>query len=332
VPRILADRDIRRLIGSVLVNADDKLINPNGIELRLGKDVVFHSTGEDAELGPGLFLKVNPGESVAISSLELIDFKADTVHKVLPDKMLMGFITPTTTMMREGISQVSTKIDAGFRGILNWGLRNGSTKDLILQYGEPIFKLTVFALGDEERPEIAYGERPGDAYQDTEGIRRSTRRIPVDIPKAKVVSSSFDRLDPKKQLREAGYPFNHIGTELTTLHGKFEVVSSDVRMMREEFERRTTELTEKIQAETSTLSGKLEEERRSILEKVESLFDRKFLRVVGIIVGAIPIMYGGVTFLQGTGLGGNTISFIAMVGGIVVVLLSYALTRGRRES
>lgn len=325
--RILADKDIRKLVASVLIRADEKLINPNGIELRLGKHVLFHSTGEDAELGPGLFLKVNPGESVAISSLEVIDFKAETVHKVFPGKMLMGFITPTTTMMREGISQVSTKIDAGFRGMLNWGLRNGSTRDLILQYGEPIFKLTIFELGEDERPELAYGERPGDSYQDTEGIRRSTRSIPVDIPKGKLVSSRFDLLDPKKQLREAGYPFDHIGMELTNLHGKFEVVSSDVRMMRDEFQRRTAELSDKIQTETSTLSGKLEEERKNVLEKVESLFDRKFLRVVGIIVGAIPIMYAGVTFLQGTGLGGSTVSFIAMVGGIVIVLLSYSLTR-----
>jgi deoxycytidine triphosphate deaminase len=201
--KILADRDIRRLISSVLLNADENLINPNGIELRLGKDVVFHSTGEEAQLGPGLFLKVNPGESVVISSLEFIDFKADTVRRILPRCMLMGFITPTTTMMREGISQVATKIDAGFRGNLNWGLRNGSTRDLILRYGEPIFKLTIFELAENETPEIAYGHRPNDSYQDTEGIRRSTRSIPVDIPKSKLVSSSFDRLDPKKQLREA---------------------------------------------------------------------------------------------------------------------------------
>src|SRR5207245_8236742 len=168
---------------------------------------------------------VSPGETVAISSLEQIDFSAEAVRKLLPDSMLMGFITPTTTMMREGISQVATKIDAGFRGTLNWGLRNGSTRDLVLQHGEPIFKLTLFLLDGDESPDNAYGSRPGDAYQNSEGIARSSRRIPADLPKDRVVASSFDKLDPKKQLREAGYPFNHIGTELTQLHGKFEVVS-----------------------------------------------------------------------------------------------------------
>ncbi len=85
VARILADKDIRKLIGSVLCDADEKLINPNGLELRLGRHVLFHSTSEEAELDRGQFLKVSPGESVAISSVELIDFKAETVHKLLPN-------------------------------------------------------------------------------------------------------------------------------------------------------------------------------------------------------------------------------------------------------
>ena len=325
--KILADRDIARLIGTVLIDADREFINPNGIELRLGSQVHFHSTGEEAELQPGLFLRVNPGETVSISSLEKIDFTAGTVGKLFHDTMLMGFITPTTTMMREGISQAATKIDTGFTGNLNWGLRNGSIKELILRYGEPIFKLTIFALDKDESPNLAYGERPKDSYQGTEGIRRSTRSIPADIPKSKIISSSFDRLDPKKQLKEAGYPFDHIGTELTTLHGKFEVVSTDVRMMKEEFSRRTTELSEKIVSETTTLAGKLEETKELVLEKVEALFDRKFSVVAGVIIGAIPVVYGGVCYLQGAGLGGNTVAFIAMVAGVAIMLGTYLLAR-----
>lgn len=328
--KILADRDIKPLIGSVLLDADPELINPNGIELRLGKDVHFHSTGEEKTLEPGNFLKVNPGETVSIPSMETIDFTAGTVSNHFSGKMLMGLITPTTTMMREGISQVATKIDAGFRGNLNWGLRNGSIKELILRYGEPIFKLTIFLLDKEESPDLAYGERPKDSYQDTKGIMRSTRSIPADIPKAKIVSSSFDKIDPKRQLREAGYPFDHIGTELTTLHGKFEVVSTDVRMMRDEFDRRTTELSQKIESETTTLSKKIEETPDSVLEKVESLFDRKFSVIAGVIIGAIPLVYGGVNYLQGTGLGGRTVAFIAMVCGALIIFGTYLLARRAR--
>lgn len=325
--KILADKEIRKLIGSVLVNADESKINPNGVELRLGKHVLFHSTGEEKELGPGLFLKVSPGETVSIASMEQIDFKTPKVQEIFPGCMLMGLITPTTTMMREGISQVTTKIDAGFRGPLNWGLRNGSTKDLIVQFGESLFKLTLFLLEGDEAPEIPYGDRPADHYQDAQGIVRSARKLPADIPKSKVISSSLEKLDPKLQLREAGYPFNHIGTELTELHGKFELVSTDVRLLKDQFERRTNELSSKIEAETRTLSDKLEESRKTLLERVEALFDRKFLGVIGVIVGSLSVLYGGVTYLQRTTLGGNAVAFIATLVGIAILLVTYVLSR-----
>jgi hypothetical protein len=63
--KILADRDIRKLIGKVLIDADEKRINPNGIELRLGKHVHFHSTGEEKELRCG------EGQSYTIHSIPL---------------------------------------------------------------------------------------------------------------------------------------------------------------------------------------------------------------------------------------------------------------------
>jgi deoxycytidine triphosphate deaminase len=325
--RILPDKEIRRLIGRVLINADDKLLNPNGIELRLGTHVRFHSTGEEKELGAGMFLQVGPGETVVISSEELIDFTADTARSVIGENMLMGLITPTTTMMREGISQVATKIDAGFKGILNWGLRNGSIQTLTLQRGEPIFKLTILALDKNESPELAYGERNKDSYQNTDGIARSTRRIPADIPKSKIVSSSFAQLDPKKQLKEAGYPFDHIGTELMALHGKFELVSADVRVMKDDFAQKTSELSSKIEKETSTLSTKIDETKNTLLNSADILFDRKFYRTTGIIIGAIPVLYGMVSFLQKSSLGGEFVAGIAFAAGVLIWAVSLILTK-----
>jgi deoxycytidine triphosphate deaminase len=325
--RILADKDIKRIIDRVLIDADEKLLNPNGIELRLGKHVRFHSTGEEKELAPGMFLQVNPGETVIITSLEVIDFTADTLRSIIPDTMLMGFITPTTTMMREGISQVATKVDAGFKGQLNWSLRNGSIQNLVLQYGEPIFKLTIFALSSDESPELAYGDRDKDSYQNTEGIARSNRRIPADIPKSKIISSNIERIDAKKQLKEAGYPFDHIGTELIALHGKFELVSSDVRVMKEEFTQKTSELSNKIEKETSTLSTKIEDTKNNLLDSADILFDRKFYRTTGIIIGAIPVLYAIASFVENTPSVAQYTTLIAFGSGLAIWIVSYYLTK-----
>jgi hypothetical protein len=78
---------------------------------------------------------------------------------------------------------------------------------------------------------------------------------------------------------------------------------------------------------SSTLSQKIDETRKNVLEKFESLFDQKFLRVVGVILGGLPIMYGGVTYLQGTTLGGRPVAFIAMKAGVMILLISYFLSR-----
>ena len=325
--RILPDREIRGLIDTVLIGADDQYINPNGIELRLGKHVRFDTTGEGKELSTGLFLKVNPGESVIISSLEKLDFTEETVQKVYPNKMLMGLITPTTSMMREGISQVSTKVDAGFRGLLNWGFRNSSTKEFIIQYGEPIFKLTIFLLDQDEKPDIPYGKGERHTYQDTEGIKLSTRQIPAQISKRSIIASSFDKLDPKKQLREAGYPFVHISTELEQLHGRWEVVSSDVRLIKDDFKKQTDALSTKIAEETTSISKRLDDFHETFFERVEALFQKKFLWIVGVLVAAFAFIGTMCNYLRDK----NVDTFIILIGGLtasaVILVITYLVTR-----
>lgn len=314
--KILPDYEVKKLLGSVLIDADEKYINPNGIELRLGKQVRFYSTGETKKLGTGFFLKVKPGENVIISSLEKLDFTEETVQNIYPNKMLMALVTPTTTMMREGISHAATKVDAGFRGNLNWGFRNGSTKEFIIQYGEPIFKLTLFLLEKDESPDVPYGEGETHTYQDTDGIKTSTRRIPADIPKNKLILSSFGKIDPKKELREAGYPFNHIGRELVELHGKFETVSSDVRL-----------LSIKIEQETQVISKWLNGLPGAILEKVEVLFQKKFLWAAAALVAAISVMLPIWNFLQTKNLSASLLVSIGIATGIVVLAITYIITQ-----
>jgi len=314
--KILADRDIKKLLDTVILNADPERINPNGIEIRLGKHVLFQSTDEEKELGPGMYLKVLPGESVTISSFENFVLTDETIGKIFPGCDLMALITPTTTMMREGIMQAATKVDSGWQGTLNWGLRNSSIRDFVLGYGEPIFKLTLFLLEGGEIPDVRYGDRTNDKYQNTQGIARSTRKIPVGIPKKNYISSSIEKLDPAKQLREAGYPFDHISTELTTLHGKFEVVSSDVAVLKDT-----------ISTEADKLSRKVDDTQKTALKEVENLFDRKFLSIAGAIIGSLAIMFGAVAFLQGHGINGMALGWVWLIGGLAVFLVVYLLAR-----
>ena len=320
--RIIPDHEIKKIIGSVLIGADVNLLNPNGIQLRLGEHVYFCSTDEGKKLKKGQFLKVCPGETVIISSYEKIDFSAETVKKIYPESMLMAFITPTTSIMREGISQVATKIDAGFRGVLNWSFRNSSINDFKIQHAEPIFKLTIFELGKDESPKVPYGEGEDHKYQDTDGIKLSERRIPSTIPKKSIVASSFEKLDHTKQLKEAGYPFSHIGTELVELQGKFEVVSTDVKLLKDQFDKQTKELSSKIEDETNNISIRLDEAKSNLSEKMEFIFQKKFIWTIGIIIALASVFKGICMYMEEKDIGGN----ISLIGGIIIAILAVAIT------
>jgi hypothetical protein len=281
--------------------------------------VLFQSTDEEKVLGPGMYLKVLPGESVTISSFEDFVLTDEAIGKIFPGCDLMALITPTTTMMREGIMQAATKVDSGWEGTLNWGLRNSSIRDFVLGYGEPIFKLTLFLLEGGEIPDVRYGERANDKYQNTQGIARSTRKIPVGIPKKNFIGSSIEKLDPAKQLREAGYPFDHISTELTTLHGNFVVVSQDVAALRET-----------ITKEGETLSKKVDDSREAALKEVGHLFDRKFLGISLTGLGCVSMMFAAVTFLQAKGVTGISLGWVALLTGLGLPALAYFITHRKR--
>jgi len=90
--KILSDRDIRKLFGIVILDADEKRLNPNGIEIRLGKYVLFQSTGEEKELNTGMFLKIRPGESVLIASYEKFIFTKKTIQKIFQGVKSESFI------------------------------------------------------------------------------------------------------------------------------------------------------------------------------------------------------------------------------------------------
>ncbi len=320
--KVLPDREIKKLIGSVIVDGDPGLLNPNGIELRLGDEIRFISTGEIKEIPGGCCAKLAPGESAVIVSLEKLDFSKKAVQAHYPNRMLMALITPTTTMMREGITHAATKVDAGFVGQLNWGLRNSSHKDVIIQRGEPIFKLTFMLLEPDEVPENPYGSKAGDKYQNTDGILVSARKVPADIPQSKLIGSSLEKIDPKTSLREAGFPFTHIGSELIRLDGKFEIVSNDMLVLKEQL----GQLTTKIERETAAVVSKVDESTKAMKEHTEHLFSRKILGIGGFLLGAAVTIWGALTGLQARLTNWGLIGITAGLG-IVILVLTWFLCR-----
>src|SRR5947209_11719719 len=194
--RVLPDRELRALLNTVIINGSPDSVRVNSYEVRLGHTACFNSTGEQKKIPEGHYLEIEPGDFVTIESLERFDFSTKTLESVGKPNGIFAWITPTTTMMREGFLFASTKVDVGYRGTLNWGIRNSSVHSIKLKQGERLFKLTLMELGPDEAPEAVYGDKLQDQYQDTKGIRPSARMIEADVSDRLLVRRSAQKIDP----------------------------------------------------------------------------------------------------------------------------------------
>jgi hypothetical protein len=78
------------------------------------------------------------------------------------------------------------------------------------------------------------------------------------------------------------------------LHGKWELVSHDVKVLTE----------------------KMDDTKSSLLDKVDSVFEKKITTAVATVVGAIAVLYGLLLFLQSASVPSMAIAVLAIVLGI----------------
>jgi deoxycytidine triphosphate deaminase len=305
VAELLSDKEIEKLIDICIIGGDKGCIKPNSYELRLGSKIRFKLTEEEFALKEGEWLELGPGESIDITSYQKIDFSTKTVQRIFKDAMLFGLINTRTTLMREGVTQVSTKIDAGFTGVLDWELRNNCYKSLKLEFKEKIFNLMIFKLKENEIPEVPYGARPEDFYQDSEGLKPSARKIPAQIPDRLIKKPTREKVDHKKQLREAGPPVSYIGEELVQLDGEIEVVDKSVRVLKEKLEEQAKSVTKNL---------------NDHFLRIENIFNKKFVGIYGFFLALVAITLGVIQIFRTAEVTPLTIIIPLAIGVLILIL------------
>lgn len=300
---VLQDSQLRKLIGSILVDAEESCICAATIVLRMGSQFQFEITREKHNLNDEKpYLKIRPGETVYVTSFEKIDFSEETVQKSYPGKAMYGMLFPTTTMSREGLSLPTTKVDPGYRGRLNWTVRNTSSKDVLLGLKERLYAFKIYLMEESEVPEKYYGDQSGHAYQDSDGIVGSSRKLPVNIDSEMIFETDIDSLDPKQKLKEAGYPFNFIGNELSRVEDSQKKIKKNVKQL-----------------------------EQTIPESVQSKIVKKGLQFFGAIIivgGFLAGIYERIKF---------PVPVVIVVSGIVILAGAFAWTnykgqKGKKES
>ena len=328
---LLNDQEIRKILGSVIKDGDEKSIRPNSYVLRLGAAGEFLTTGKEFKLGSGpndkKGIKVAPGQSVALTALETIDFTRKTVEQHFPDCDLHAFISPTTDLQREGVVAPTTQADAGYRGTLNWTLSNSSSEERRFVFKERLFRLAILKLAKGERPDALYD----GSYQNREGYVRSERSgAPIGARRADWEDSTTKEgpdalLD---QVIKSGFPWNALGTRLKTIDDQFKTVTHEYADIRDSIERLEKEVEKAAEAQ----DGLTDKIRQVVREELPAHQDRWLVLTGGMLVvlsGIVVSVVGSATALKILTDHGGLIGLAILIPGVAG--LAWLVLRTRKK-
>jgi deoxycytidine triphosphate deaminase len=319
---LLSDADLKKLIGTVIIDGDASCIRPNSYILRLGEAGEFLNSGKEFELGKKKKgIRVQPGHSVAVTALETVDFRRETVHKLFPDCDLHAFISPTTDLSREGIGAATTQIDAGYHGTLNWTISNTSSQERRFIFQERLFRLTIFKLAEGETPEQIYS---GD-YQGQLGYVRSQRKgAPTGMrdnewEDSVITGGPEELLD---NLIKSGYPWHVLGERLKVIDQQLKTVTNEYAEIHDSIQ----ELTDGLK-EIRSQQGSVKDVVKSVVQEEATNFQNRWLigsaSLLLVLIGLIISVASNPHALQFLKENGAWLGIgILLVGIILVALIS----------
>jgi deoxycytidine triphosphate deaminase len=283
---MLNDEELGKLLGTVILDADPSCIRTNSYVVRLGGPGEFLNVGKEFLLGTTKKgLKVQPGHSVALTALETVDFRRETVRKLYPNHDLCGIISPTTDLSREGIVAPTTIIDAGYHGTPNWTITNTSNEERRFTYGERIFRVTVLKLVPGETPSHPY---EGD-YQGQFGYVRSKRKgAPVGM-RADEWEDSTQEGTPEallENLMKAGYPWHALGTRLKIIDGQFESVTNEYGKIVDSLNKLRSDL-DNLTRQHGDANKTMPEMIRNLLQQESTALQNRWLLATGTMLFAL---------------------------------------------
>ena len=285
MPYILSDAEIRKLLGTVIVNGEPDGVHPNSYILRLGEAGEFLNTGKEFSLGKAKKgIRIQPGHSVGVTAFETIDFRRLTVHKLYPGNDLFGIVSPTTDLSREGLVAPTTQVDAGYFGTLNWTITNTSSEERRFVHKERIFRLTIFRLEKGETPDAVY---EGD-YQSQLGYVRSRRKGPPVGMKDTEFEGPHVKGGPENlldDLMKSGYPWHGLGQRLKVIDQQFETVTNEYADIRDSIEKLGSDVIQ-IKSRQSEFS---EAVRKVVREEAGDLQNRWLIGASSLLLGLVGV-------------------------------------------
>lgn len=321
---ILSDKELTKLIGKVIINGDVSFIRPNSYVLRLGESGEFLNANKEFELGgKKKGIKVSPGHSVALTAYETIDFRRETLSAIYPENDLHAILCPTTDLSREGIVAPSTHVDSGYFGTLNWTITNTSSEERRFLFKEKLFRMVVFKLEKEERPDKLY---EGDYQGETGYVRSQRKGAPVGMKENEwedaLVEGGPEAL--LENLVKSGYPWHVLGHKLKEIDQQLKMVSDEYGEIHDTLKGLSSKintLDEKYNGFSQQLSNSITE---TLTKETTSLQNRWLIgggSIIAVLVGLILTVTGNEKAFEFVKNNGTWLGLIIIVTGIFVLYL-----------
>lgn len=288
--KILNDTELKKLVDKqIIVNGNYDSIRSNAYVLRLGAKGEYTHIGKEFDISKNKKkgFKLPTGNSVAIMSFEVLDFRRDTVQKLYKGCDLFAWMSPITDLSREGIITQTTQIDAGFHGVLNWTFNNTSNKENEFLYKENLYRLMIFKLEDgEEIPAQPYD----GTYQNQEGIVRSKRQAAPRGMKESEWETPLNNKSPEKHLEHlinSGYPWSILGERLKTLDGQLVTITDEYSKI----ESSINALVQEVHTIPNAIDREIEVKKSKWLTNIGVIFSGFSAIAIGILTNNAAIEF-----------------------------------------
>ncbi|MDP3986658.1 MAG: hypothetical protein Q8P81_00335 [Nanoarchaeota archaeon] len=97
---------------------------------------------------------LKPGEYFLVTTVEIINSPAEKINydDSLPEGFLIPKVWPRSSLQRGGVSFHATKTDPGYKGQLNFGIKNLGESDFVFELGARMFNVEYeVVIGDIAR-------------------------------------------------------------------------------------------------------------------------------------------------------------------------------------
>ena len=129
----------------------DDSLTPVGYDLRVGDQYSSSSRPGPRPLSQGESLPIRPGETVLVKTLESVGMPRNG--------SLSGLICSKVSVVAQGLSHISTTIDADWRGELLLAINNNGNATVHIKFGQEI--ATAVFLENQSKPTREAGHPPG---------------------------------------------------------------------------------------------------------------------------------------------------------------------------